>query len=147
MAGNQDVEALEALASTLTDSVNGYEDAAESASDPGIKSFLQQKAQMRRGLTEEFRQRISGLGGNADIGGSASAAAHRAFVGLRSMFQDDTKAAVAEVERGEEYLKERFDKYLGDGSLSPDTRSFISQAYSRAQFDNATWDGLVQSYR
>lgn len=147
MASNQDVEALEALASTLTDSVNGYEDAAETVSDPGIKNYLHSKAQLRRSLTDEFRRHIAQRGGKAEIGGSASAAAHRAFLDLRSLFQDDTKAAVAEVERGEGYLKSRFDEYIGDDRLSPDVKSFVSDAYSKARFDNTTWEGLVQNYR
>jgi hypothetical protein len=49
------------------------------------------------------------------------------------MFQDSTKAAVAEVERGESYLKDRFETYMNDDSVSPDVRSLISSAYSQAR--------------
>ncbi len=101
MADSHDVDALEALASTLTDSIKGYEEAAENVSDAGIKSYLLEKSQVRRGLSDEFRRRIAQHGGDAGVGGSATAAAHRVFLDLRSMFQDDTKAAVVEVERGE----------------------------------------------
>lgn len=147
MADSNDVAALEALASTLTDSVNGYEDAAESVEDTGIKNYLHEKARLRRTLVEQFRQHISQRGGSGEVSGSASAAAHRAFLDLRTMFQDSTKAAVAEVERGESYLKERFESYMSDDSVSTDVRSFISDAYSQARFDNTTWDQLVQNYR
>ena len=41
------------------------------------------------------------------------------------MFQNDTKAAVAEVERGENYLKDRFESYVADLNISADTREFI----------------------
>jgi uncharacterized protein (TIGR02284 family) len=142
---NHDVEALEALTSTLTDSINGYEEAAEVASDPGISAFLRQKAQERRGVTSEFRTRIASLGGNSDVSGSASAALHRRFLDLRSMFQNDTKAAVAEVERGEGYLKERFETFMADEKLSAQTRDLIRSTYERVRFDHARWDQLKRA--
>jgi uncharacterized protein (TIGR02284 family) len=147
MAATKDVEALETLASTLKDSISGYEDAAENVSDPSIKSFLQEKARIRRGLTDEFRQHLSRLGGNTEISGSLTGTLHQRWLDLRSMFQDDTKAAVSEVERGESYLKEKFDEYLASGELSPEVRSFLSDAYSKAKFDTSTWDNLVSDYR
>lgn len=147
MADSKDVAALQALASTLTDSVNGYQEAADAVEDTGIKNYLHEKAQLRQGLVEQFRQHIAQQGGSTEVSGSASAAAHRAFLDLRTMFQDSTKAAVAEVERGESYLKDRFESYMSDDSVSPDVRSMISNAYSQARFDNTTWDQLVQNYR
>jgi uncharacterized protein (TIGR02284 family) len=147
MAQNKDAAALEAIASTLLDSVNGYEDAAQNVSDTGIKSFLTEKAQARRGLLGEFKQHIARVGGETEVSGSVSGTLHQRWLDLRSMFQDDTKAAVSEVERGEEYLKERFDSYLGSDELSPDVRNFLSDAYSKAKFDNATWSRLVSDYR
>ena len=140
-----DVDALEALASTLTDSINGYEEAAEVAGNGGIASYLRQKAQERRTITESFRQRIATMGGNAQVSGSVSAALHRRFLDLRSMFQNDTKAAVAEVERGENYLKERFESYVQGTDISADTREFLRSTYERVRFDHAKWDQLKQA--
>ena len=141
----QDAEALEALASTLTDSINGYEEAAEVADNSGISAYLRQKAQERRTITESFRQRIASMGGDSQVSGSVSAALHRRFLDLRSMFQNDTKAAVAEVERGENYLKERFESYMQDTNISPDTREFLRSTYERVRFDHAQWDRLKQA--
>ncbi len=141
----QDAEALEALASTLTDSINGYEEAAEVAGNSGISAYLRQKAQERRTITQSFRQRIASMGGDSQVSGSVSAALHRRFLDLRSMFQNDTKAAVAEVERGENYLKERFESYMQDTTLSGDTREFLRSTYERVRFDHAQWDRLKQA--
>jgi len=145
MGANHDVDALEALASTLTDSIKGYEEAASVASDPGISSFLQQKAQERKAVTESFRQQIASHGGNAEVSSSVTAALHRRFLDLRSLFQNDTKAAVAEVERGEQYLTERFESYIQDTQLSPATREFLRSTYERVRFDHARWDALKQA--
>jgi len=140
-----DISALEALTSTLTDSIDGYEEAAEVSSNSGISSFLREKARERRGVTSEFRGRIAALGGNSDVGGSASAALHRRFLDLRSMFQNDTTAAIAEVERGEGYLKERFESYMQDQNLSTGTRELIRSTYERVRFDHSRWDALKQA--
>jgi uncharacterized protein (TIGR02284 family) len=147
MSQNNDIDALETVATTLQDSVTGYEDAAENVSDASIKDYLMKRAQERRGLLDEFRQHLTRLGGNSEIKGSVSGTLHQRWLDLRSMFQDDTKAAVAEVERGEEHLKEQFDSYLNGSDVSPEIRNFLSDAYQRAKFDNATWDRLVGSYR
>jgi uncharacterized protein (TIGR02284 family) len=106
---------------------------------------LREKAEERRAITTEFRNRIAALGGNADVGGSVSAALHRRFMDLRALFQNDTKAAVAEVERGEGYLQERFETYMADQRLSVTTRDLIRSTYARVRFDHARWDALKQA--
>jgi uncharacterized protein (TIGR02284 family) len=141
----QDVAALEALTSTLTDSINGYEEAAEVASNSGISAFFREKAQERRAVVSEFRNRIGALGGDRDVRGSVTAALHRRFLDLRSMFQNDTKAAIAEVKRGEGYLTERFETYMADQSLSAATRNLIRSTYQRVRFDHARREQLKQS--
>ena len=140
-----DVNALQALASTLTDSINGYEEAASVAGNEAISGFLHAKAQERRQITQAFRSRIATLGGNSDVSGSASAALHRRFLDLRSIFQNDTKAAVAEVERGESYLKDRFESYVADLNISAETRDFLRSTYEQVRFDHARWDQLKQA--
>ena len=144
---NHDVEALEALTSTLTDSINGYEEAASVAGGGAISAFLHSKAQERRQITDAFRARIASLGGNSAVTGSASAALHRRFLDLRSMFQNDTKAAVAEVERGENYLKDRFESYAADLNISAETRELIRSTYEQVRFDHAHWEGLKRDMR
>ncbi len=69
----------------------------------------------------------------------------RRFLDLRSMFQNDTKAAIAEVERGEGYLTERFETYMADQSLSAATRNLIRSTYQRVRFDHARWEQLKQA--
>jgi uncharacterized protein (TIGR02284 family) len=140
-----DVEALQALASTLTDSINGYEEATSVAGDGAISEFLHGKAQERRTITEAFRSRIAELGGESEVSGSASAALHRRFLDLRSIFQNDTKAAVAEVERGENYLKDRFESYMADLNVSAETRALLRSTYEQVRFDHARWDQLKQA--
>jgi uncharacterized protein (TIGR02284 family) len=139
---DHDVETLETLTSTLTDSIHGYEEAANVAKPSPLAGYLRSKAQERREVTERFRQRIAALRGDAKVGGSVTAAAHRQFMQLKTLFQDDTKAAVEEVERGESHLKDKFEECMKDAELSPDIKQLITTTYDRVRFDHAQWDRL-----
>ncbi len=141
-SSNHDAETLETLTSTLTDSIDGYEAAANVAKPNPLAGYLRSKAQERREVTERFRHRIAALRGDAKVGGSVTAAAHRQFMHLKTLFQDDTKAAVEEVERGEDHLKGKFEECMKDADLSPDTRQLITSTYDRVRFDHAQWDRL-----
>jgi len=52
----------------------------------------------------------------------------------------DDSAIVAEVERGEDYLKAKYDEALADTELAPDTVAVIREAYEsvRAGHDQAS---------
>ena len=49
--------------------------------------------------------------------------------GLIETTLDSYKAVIEEVERGEDYLKAKYESALQDDELSPDTRQAIQQAY------------------
>ncbi len=42
---------------------------------------------------------------------------------------ESDRAVIEEVERGEDYIKEKYEAALQDGELSPETRQVIQQAY------------------
>src|SRR5690554_2830858 len=120
-----DIEAINDLIETMIDSVNGYEEAADVAKDPSIKASFHQLAQERRAIIRDFQTRVQMRGGEPEESGSFSAAAHRSFMNLRSLFQSDTKAAIAEVERGENILREHFETVLANEQLDPELRTFV----------------------
>lgn len=140
-----DIEAINDLIETLIDSVNGYEEAADVAEDPSIKASFHQLAQERRAIISDFQSRVQMKGGAPEESGSFSAAAHRSFMNLRSLFQNDTKAAIAEVERGENTLREHFETVLGNEQLDPEMRAFINSVYDRVRLDHARWDSVKRS--
>ena len=57
------------------------------------------------------------------------ASAHRAFLDLRSHVEKDRKAAIAEVERGEDFIKSKYEDALEDDDIAPDVRDTISDCY------------------
>ena len=57
---------------------------------------------------------------------------HQRFLDLKSAITgSDEKAIVNEVERGEDYLKEKFETALNGGTLSGDCRAAVEQAINR----------------
>lgn len=140
-----DIEAINDLIETMIDSVNGYEEAADVANDPSIKASFHQLAQERRAIIRDFQTRVQMRGGEPEESGSFSAAAHRSFMNLRSLFQSDTKAAIAEVERGENILREHFETVLANEQLDPELRTFVNSVYDRVRLDHARWDSVKRA--
>src|SRR5207237_8704039 len=70
------------------------------------------------------------LVGEPETGGSFTGKTHQAWLGLKTAITGrDDKAIVNEVERGEDYLKEKFETALSSGDLSGDSRSVVERCY------------------
>jgi uncharacterized protein (TIGR02284 family) len=126
---NTGVGTLETLTTTLIDSVNGYRDAAQNAEGTKFQELFRRNADERSRIVEELRSEIRRLGGNAPDDGSFLGATHQRFLDLKAAVTGrDDKAIINEVERGEDYLKEKFETALGS-DIAPETRSVIERAY------------------
>jgi uncharacterized protein (TIGR02284 family) len=127
--GNSNVGTLETLTTTLIDSVNGYRDAAQNADGTKFQEIFRRNADERSRVAEELRAEITRLGGNAPDDGSVLGATHQRFLDLKAAVTGrDDAAIINEVERGEDYLKEKFETAL-KADLAPETRSIIERAY------------------
>jgi len=81
-------------------------------------------------VVEQLRSEITRLGGNAPDDGSFLGATHQRFLDLKAAITGrDDKAIINEVERGEDYLKEKFEAALKSDDLPADSRSVIERAY------------------
>ena len=128
MAGN-DVSTLETLTTTLIDSVNGYRDAAADAEGHQFQQLFREMADERSQLAEDLRSEIRRLGGNPPDDGSFLGKTHQRFMDLKSAITgSDDKAIINEVERGEDYLKDKFETAL-NSDTDPQVRSAIERAY------------------
>lgn len=140
-SSDHDIHVLNSLIKTTLDSRKGFLDAAEDAENTRFSaefaSFAQERSQAATLLQNEVRR----LGGNPEDDSSLLAAAHRTFMDLKQVFVSrDDKAIVNEVERGEDYIKEKYEAALSDNELSPSARSAVEQAYQsvRAGHDRAS---------
>jgi uncharacterized protein (TIGR02284 family) len=129
MNKNHDISVLNGLIETTLDSYKGYNDAC--ADGDGRHSLMfQQMAEDRSSVTSRLQQQVAGLRGEPEDESSFGAAAHRGFMNLKqAVMGSSEQAIIEEVERGEDYLKAKYESALQDDELSPDTRQVIQQAY------------------
>lgn len=126
---NTGLATLETLTTTLLDSVNGYRDAAQNTEGSRFQKIFRSYADERSRTAEEMRTEITRLGGDAPDDGSFLGATHQRFLDLKATVTGrDDQAIVNEVERGEDYLKEKFETAL-KADLAPETRAIIERAY------------------
>ena len=128
---NQDqVSTLNTLIATLIDSVTGYEDAASNSEAGRFAQMFRDRANERQLCVEDLRAEVRRLGGNAEDDGSFMGKTHQRFLDLKAAITGrDEQAIINEVERGEDYLKEKFETALNSGTLSGDSRAVVERAY------------------
>jgi uncharacterized protein (TIGR02284 family) len=124
-----DTKVLNALLQTTIDSVDGYEKAAEVAGEGAVASMFRQFADDRREAVNLLRAQVTRLGGDPEDDGSMLAGAHRSFLELRTYVQSDRKAAILEVERGEDFIKSKYEDALDEQDLDPVVRETITDCY------------------
>ena len=143
---NHDVRTLNSLIATTIDSIDGYRESAEAATSPRFMEKFLARADERQQVVENLRQKVGVLGGNPEDDGTLLAGAHRAFVDLKAaVVGNDDKAVVAEVERGEDHIKAKFEDALKDDELSPDTRSAIENAFASVKAGHDEMSALKHS--
>ena len=141
MANEHDITVLNTLITTTIDSANGFERAAEDADVPQFVDLFREFGQERRQVIGRLQERVRTMGGTPNDDGSLKADLHRRWVDLRDAISGGgDKEIIEEVERGEDYLKAKYDTALSDTDLSPDTRASIEEAYRsvRAGHDRAS---------
>jgi uncharacterized protein (TIGR02284 family) len=127
---NDGLSLLKTLADTLADSVNGYRDAAQHVESGEFREMFTQMADDRSNALSDLQAEVSRRGGEADRDGSTLGSLHQRWLDLKaSLTGRDDKAVINEVERGEDYLKEKFETALGSESLDADSRAVVERAY------------------
>ena len=126
-----EISTLNTLIATLIDSVTGFEDAAANLEGEGrLKEMFRDRAVERQRVVEDLRSEVRRLGGNPEDGGSFLGKTHQRFLDLKAAIAGrDEKSIVNEVERGEDYLKEKFETALESGDLSGECRAAVERAY------------------
>ena len=131
MSDRQDeISTLNTLIGTMIDSVNGYEDAASNSEAGRFQQMFRERAGERQRVVEDLRSEVRRLGGNPEDDGSFMGKTHQRFLDLKAAVTGrDEKSIIDEVERGEDYLKEKFETALNDGTLSGESRAAVERAY------------------
>jgi uncharacterized protein (TIGR02284 family) len=132
MIGKSDeVTTLNTLTATLLDSVKGYRDAAENSESGRFQELFRTNADERSRVAEDLRAEIRRLGGEPESDQSTMGALHQRWLDLKAAVTGrDDKAIINEVERGEDYLKEKFETALRNTDLPVEARSAVEEAWT-----------------
>src|SRR5688572_23083515 len=129
-ANDDDKTTLNTLLATLTDSINGYRESAEHVESAEFRKLFLESADERSRVADELRAEVTRLGGDPNDDGSFMGKTHQVFLDLKAAVTGrDDKAIINEVERGEDYLKEKFEAALAHDELSADCRAVVERAY------------------
>jgi uncharacterized protein (TIGR02284 family) len=127
---NDDLTILKTLTSTLNDSVNGYRESAEKVTSPQLTSLFSEFAGKREQASSELQAEVRRLGGEPDQDGTVLGGIHQSWLDLKAAVTgNDDKAVINEVERGEDYLKEKFEAALKTDTITGESRGVIERAY------------------
>ena len=138
---DHDVTVLNTLITTTIDSANGFERSAEDADATRFTEMFREFATERRQMVGKLQERVRALGGTPNDDGSLKADLHRRWVDMREAISNGgDKAVIEEVERGEDYIKAKYETALEDDRLTPETRAVITEAFQsvRSGHDRAS---------
>jgi uncharacterized protein (TIGR02284 family) len=132
------VKVLNSLIETTLDSANGYREAAENAREGELRTLFAERARRRMDLTRQLQQEVRTFGGDPEDDQSMLGKAHNKFVDLKNAImggQSDT-AVIDEVERGEDFIKGKFEAALRDDDLPMEARQVVTQACEQIRADH-----------
>jgi uncharacterized protein (TIGR02284 family) len=130
IGSDHDISVLNSLIKTTLDSMKGFEDAAEDAEDTQFAAMFAEFARDRSQLASSLQAEVRRLGGEAEEDSSFLGAAHRRFMDLKqALTGKDDKAIVQEVERGEDFIKAKFEEAMNDDKLSASTLGILRAGF------------------
>ena len=137
---DHDIRVVNGLITTTIDSANGFERSAENSDGTRFEQTFLEFGAERRHSVARLEQHVTSLGGSPNNDGSLKADLHRRFEDLRNAIGGGDKAVIEEVERGEDYIKSKYETALADDALSPATRAVVQEAFQsvKAGHDRAS---------
>jgi uncharacterized protein (TIGR02284 family) len=124
------ISTLNTLIATTIDSITGYEDSARNIENERFREIFRQRADERQRVVEDLRSEVRRLGGDPEDSGSFLGKAHQRFEDLKAAISGrDEKAIINEVERGEDYLKEKWQAALQSGDLHGESHDLVERCY------------------
>ena len=127
---SESISTLNTLIATTIDSVNGYEDSAENIDNERLREIFRQRASERQDVVQKLREEVRRMGGDPEDSGSFMGKTHQRFEDLKAAVTGrDEKSIINEVERGEDYLKEKWQAALQSGDLQGESHQLLERCY------------------
>lgn len=127
---SEEISTLNTLIATTIDSITGYENSAKDIDNQRFAEIFRQRANERQQVVEQLRNEVRRLGGDPEDSGSFLGKTHQRFEDLKAAITgQDEQAVINEVERGEDYLKDKYETALNSDALSGEARSVVERCY------------------
>lgn len=125
---SHDIKVLKGLATGLSESADGYNDAALEIGDERYAHWFRERSAERRHMAETLRAEVIQRGGTQEEDASILAKAQRAFSDIKQALLRNDASVIDTVEGYEQGLKARFQSALEDQDISATTRETIRRA-------------------
>ena len=115
------IDWLQDLIQINLDSKDGFKEAADNlkGKDSSLISFFRDLSSQRAAQASELQSLVANNAEKPEKSGSVAAAAHRTWMDIRTALGGGEHAVLSEAERGEDHIKEKYEKALKDlGSCS-----------------------------
>ena len=127
---SHEISILNSLIATTIDSITGYEDSAQNIDNERFREIFRQRANERQDIVGQLRAEVQRLGGDPKDHGSFLGKAHQRFEDLKAAITGrDEKSIINEVERGEDYLKGKWQAALQSNSLRGESHDLVERCY------------------
>lgn len=130
------IKEVQKLIEINIDSSKGFVEAAGNIENASVARYFRECGARRDGFAGELQRYVARSGETPEDSGSMKGTVHRWWLDLRGTVQDgDEHAVLAEAERGEDAIKERYEKVLkstGGSALN----SVIQRQYASVKSDH-----------
>lgn len=116
---NETRDMLKQLVQVNYDSRDGFRQVAEKVEEVAIANMFSELADQRDTNAAELARVLHNNGEEAPESGSMMASMHRTWVDFRTAIGGGLLAILQEAERGEDYIKERYEELLKSNPASP----------------------------
>jgi len=141
-----DTTTLNTLIGTLIDSIEGYQKAATDTTNTRFAEMFNARARERQQVLTKLQAAVARLGGNPEDDGTVAGSVHRGWINLKeAVLGKDDEAIVNEVERGEDYLKGKFEAARDHADLPAEARAAVEQAWASVRAGHDEMSALKQS--
>jgi uncharacterized protein (TIGR02284 family) len=119
-------EAINDLIEINNDRIEGYEKAANQASDEDLRSLFGNMANQSRRFVGELRERVNAEGGTPADGTTAKGKVYRTWMDVKATFTgDNRKSILSSCEFGEDAAQRAYETVLKDDEIQGDLRLTI----------------------
>ena len=128
MDKSHDITVTNTLIATTLDSMKGYREAADDSTVATHEQFFREMSDERSRVASDLQAHVRALGGEAETESSTAGGAHRTWLDIKAAVTGkDEQAVINEVERGEDYIRDKFQAAIDDDELSPETRGVLEK--------------------